>query len=84
MGFIGIGHGNLVNADRLVAIVGPEAAPVKRLVSEAKKEGRLIDATGGRKTRAVLLADSDHVVLSALAPETVAARLGAKGEQDES
>ena len=75
MKLINIGFGNMVNAGRLVAIVSPESAPIKRLVTEARARGTLIDATYGRRTRAVLVCDSDHVILSAIQPETVAGRL---------
>ena len=78
MKLINIGFGNLVSADRLVAVVGPDSAPIKRMVQEARDRGVLIDATYGRRTRAVLIMDSDHIVLSALQPETVAGRLGGK------
>ncbi len=73
--FINIGYGNIISTDRIVAAVSPEAAPVKRLVQEAKAAGNSIDATCGRKTRAVIVCDSGHVVLSALMPETLLARL---------
>ncbi|MCL2545050.1 MAG: DUF370 domain-containing protein [Clostridia bacterium] len=75
---INIGFGNIVSANRLIAIVGPESAPVKRIVQDARERGQLIDATCGRRTRAVIITDSDHVILSALQPETVAHRLHAK------
>ncbi len=75
MKLINIGFGNMVNADRLIAVVSPESAPIKRIVSEAKKKSILIDATHGRRTRAVLLTDSDHVILSYLQPETVSSRM---------
>lgn len=75
MKLINIGFGNMVLAQRLVAIVSPESAPIKRIVQEAKDRGSLIDATYGRRTRAVLITDSDHVILSALQPETVGGRL---------
>lgn len=75
MKLLNIGFGNMVNASRLTAIVGPESAPIKRLVQEAREKGALIDATYGRKTRAVIIMDSDHVILSALQPETVAGRM---------
>jgi len=75
MRLINIGFGNIVFANRLIAIVSPESAPVKRLVQDARDRGMLIDATYGRRTRAVLIADSDHVILSAVQPETVANRL---------
>ena len=74
MKLINIGFGNLVNADRLVAAVSPESAPIKRIVQDARDKGALIDATYGRRTRAVLITDSDHVILSAIQPETVAGR----------
>ena len=76
MKLINIGFGNLVSAGRLIAIVSPESAPIKRLVQEARDRGILIDATYGRRTRAVLVMDSDHIILSAIQPETVAGRLG--------
>ena len=75
MKLINIGFGNMVAASRLVAIVSPESAPIKRIVTDAKARGALIDATYGRRTRAVLITDSDHVILSAVQPETVANRL---------
>ena len=74
MKLINIGSGNMVNADRLIAIVAPESAPIKRIVQDARDKGALIDATYGRRTRAVLITDSDHVILSAIQPETVAGR----------
>lgn len=74
MRLINIGFGNMVAAGRLVAIVSPESAPIKRIVQDAKDRGTLIDATYGRRTRAVLITDSDHVILSAVQPETVANR----------
>ncbi len=75
---VNIGFGNIVAANRLIAIVGPESAPIKRAVQEAREQGRLIDATYGRRTRAVIITDSDHVILSAVQPETVAHRMSAK------
>ena len=88
MKLINIGFGNMVSAGRLIAIVSPESAPIKRMVQEARDRGVLIDATYGRRTRAVLIMDSDHIVLSALKPETVAGRLVGKepeagAEEDE-
>ena len=71
---VNIGFGNIVSAARLIAIIHPESAPVKRLISEARNEGRLIDATYGRKTRAVVIMDSNHIILSAMQPETVSGR----------
>ena len=78
MKLINIGFGNMVSAGRLIAIVSPESAPIKRMVQEARDKGNLIDATYGRRPRAVLTMDSDHIVLSAPQPETVAGRLGGK------
>lgn len=75
MKLINIGFGNMVNASRLISIVSPDSAPIKRLVQESRDKGALIDATYGRRTRAVLLMDSDHVILSALQPETLAGRV---------
>ncbi len=75
MRLINIGFGNMVFAERLVAIVSPESAPIKRMITEARDRGTLIDATYGRRTRAVLITDSDHVVLSAIQPETIANRI---------
>ena len=87
MKLINIGFGNMVSANKLIAIVSPESAPIKRTVQEARDKGSLIDATYGRRTRAVLIMDSDHIVLSALQPETVAGRLAGRetdaAEEDE-
>ncbi|CCX42406.1 uPF0296 protein Clos_1422 [Clostridium sp. CAG:1024] len=80
---VNIGFGNIVSADRLIAIVSPESAPIKRIVQEARETGRLIDATCGRRTRAVVITDSDHIILSAIQPETVANRLDAADEERE-
>lgn len=85
---LNIGFGNVVNMDKIVAVVSPDAAPIKRLVQAAKESGRSVDATQGRKTKAVLITDGDMLVLSALQPETIAKRFGtfsgneAKGEYD--
>ena len=76
MELINIGFGNLVSAQRLISIVGPDSAPVKRLIQESRDRGMLIDATYGRKTASVLIMDSDHVILSALSTEKLAPRLG--------
>ena len=76
MQLINIGFGNIVSADRIVAIVSPESAPIKRLVQEAKDNKIAIDATCGRRTRAVIITDSGHIILSAVQPETVAGRFG--------
>ena len=80
---INIGFGNIVSANRLVAIVSPESAPIKRIIQEARDRGMLIDATYGRRTRAVIITDSDHVILSAVQPETVAHRLTDKEDTKE-
>ncbi|MEW6080330.1 MAG: extracellular matrix/biofilm regulator RemA [Bacillota bacterium] len=74
---VNIGFGNMVSANRIVAIVSPESAPIKRIVTKARDSGVLIDATYGRRTRAVIMMDSDHVILSAVQPETVANRVTA-------
>ena len=85
MKLINIGFGNMVSANRLVAIVSPESAPIKRIIQDARDKCVLVDATYGRRTRAVLITDSDHVILSAIQPETVAGRLESRddGEEDE-
>lgn len=75
MKLINIGFGNMVSAERLVAIVSPDSAPIKRIIQEAKEKGTLIDATHGRRTRAVIITDSDLIILTYLQSETVAARL---------
>ena len=75
---ITIGFGNIVSAGRVIAIVSPESAPIKRIISDARDRGMLVDATYGRRTRAVVIMDSDHVVLSAIQPETVANRMDDK------
>jgi len=79
---VNIGFGNLVAANRLIAIVSPESAPIKRIIQEARDDNRLIDATYGRRTRAVIIMDSDHVVLSAVQPDTVANRFTYGDERD--
>ena len=85
---LNIGFGNVVNMDKVVAVVSPDAAPIKRMVQAAKEAGKSVDATQGRKTKAVLITDGDMVVLSALQPETIAKRFGTipenelKGEYD--
>ena len=84
MKMINIGFGNNVSASRLIAIVSPESAPIKRIIQDARTNGTLIDATYGRRTRAVLVMDSDHVILSAVQPETVAHRLVGKENDDAS
>ena len=80
MRFINIGYGNMVAADRIVSIVSPDSAPIKRLIQDAKDDGRILDASCGRKTRSVIITDSDHVILSAIQSETIAHRLA--GHED--
>ena len=80
MKLINVGFGNMVSAGRLIAIVSPESAPIKRMVQEARDRGNLVDATFGRRTRAVLITDSDHIILSALQPETIASRFNGREE----
>jgi regulator of extracellular matrix RemA (YlzA/DUF370 family) len=80
---INIGFGNIVAANRIVAIVSPESAPIKRIIQDAREQGMLIDATYGRRTRAVIICDSDHVILSAVQPETVAHRLSSRDSVSE-
>lgn len=86
MKLINIGFGNMVNADRVIGIVSPDSAPIKRMIQEGRDRGVLIDATYGRKTRSVVIMDSDHIILSAIQPDTVAARLNGKevAEEEES
>ena len=75
MKLVNIGFGNMVSANRMIAIVSPESAPIKRIIQEAKEQGNLIDATHGRRTRAVIITDSDHIILTYLQAETVANRI---------
>lgn len=77
---VNIWFGNIISATRVIAIVSPESAPIKRIIQEARENGKLIDATYGRKTRAVIVSDSEHIILSAMQPETVANRLSDKVE----
>jgi len=80
---ISIGFGNIVQAARVIAVVGPDSAPIKRIISDARERNLLIDATCGRKTRSVLIMDSEHVILSGLQSETIAHRLSADWKEDE-
>lgn len=82
MRLINIGFGNTVNVDRIVAVVSPEAAPVKRIVQTAKDEGTAIDATCGRRTRSVIVCDSGHIILSALQPDTIAGKTTEEQENE--
>ncbi len=79
---INIGFGNIMMANRIIAIVSPESAPIKRLVSDGKDKGIIIDATYGRRTRSVIITDSDYIVLSAVQPETIAGRIAGKDIQE--
>lgn len=78
-----IGFGNIVSANRIIAVVSPDSAPIKRIIQEAGDRGMKIDATYGRRTRAVIITDSDHIILSAVQPETIAHRLDSKISVDE-
>lgn len=82
MKFINIGFGNIVASHRVIALVSPESAPVKRLVQDAKEDGRVIDVSCGRRTRSVIITDSDHVILSAIQPETISNRLNGSESED--
>lgn len=83
MRFVNLGFNNLILDERIVAIVSPDSAPAKRTVAEAKESGRIIDCTGGRKTKCVIVTDSDHVVLCALTAEVLCGRLNNEGEGEE-
>lgn len=85
MKFINVGFGNVILDERVVAIIAPESAPAKRMVGEAKDNGRIIDCTSGRRTKSVIVTDSDHVILSALAVDVIAERLNGieTGDKDE-
>lgn len=80
---INIGFGNMVSANRIIAVVSPESAPIKRLIQENRDQGNLIDATYGRRTRAVIVLDSNHIVLAAILPETISNRLNEKKQNNE-
>lgn len=83
MNLISIGFGNMISASRVIAIISPDSAPVRRIIQESKESGMLIDATCGRRTRAVIIADSDHIILSAIQPETIANRMSMKEAVDD-
>lgn len=83
MKLINIGYGNMVSAERIVTIVSPDSAPIKRLVQETRDSGNAIDATYGRKTRAVIIMDSGHIILSSLITDTLAARINGSGGNDD-
>lgn len=82
MQFINIGYSNLISAARIVALAAPDSAPMKRLIQDSRETGRAIDCTCGKKTKSVIVTDSDHVILSALPPETIAARLDGAGVEE--
>ena len=82
MKLVNIGFGNMVSAARMVAVVSPESAPIKRIITDSREKGQLIDATYGRRTRAVIITDSNHIILSAIQPETIAGRLSDKAERE--
>ena len=82
MKLVNIGFGNMINANRVIAMVAPDSAPIKRIITEAREKGTLIDASFGRKTKTVLVMDSGHVILSGIQPETVGARMTLEGEDE--
>ncbi len=83
MKLINIGYGNLISSERIISVVSPDAAPIKRMVQDARDRGTLIDASCGRKTKAVIFTDSGYIVLSALQPETIANRSNSKEENSD-
>ena len=82
MKLVNIGFGNMVSASKLIAVVSPESAPIKRIIQDTRERGQLVDATYGRRTRSVIIMNSGHVILSAIQPETIAGRLSEKGDTD--
>lgn len=83
MKFVNIGFNNMISRDRIVAIISPDSAPAKRLVQDAKDTGRAIDCSSGRRTRAVIITDSDHIILSSIQAETITARISGEAEEDD-
>ena len=83
MKFINIGFSNLVSAERIITVAAPDSAPIKRLIQDSREDGRSIDCTCGKKTKSVIITDSDHVILSALPPETIAARIETTAQNSE-
>lgn len=79
---VNIGFGNIVSGNRIIAVVSPESAPIKRIINEAKDKGQLVDATYGRRTRAVIITDSNHIILSSIQPETVGQRFASPKDGD--
>jgi regulator of extracellular matrix RemA (YlzA/DUF370 family) len=82
MKLVNIGYGNMVNSQKVVSVVSPDAAPIKRLIQDTRDAGKLIDASCGKKTRSVIIAESGHIILSALMPETIQSRLSEESEND--
>ena len=83
MKFINVGFSNLVSAERIITVAAPDSAPIKRLIQDSREDGRSIDCTCGKKTKSVIITDSDHVILSALPPETIAARIDTTAQNSE-
>lgn len=83
MKLINIGFGNMVSAERIITVISPESAPIKRIVQDGKAKGIVVDATYGRRTRSVIITDSEYIILSALQPETISARLENQGKESE-
>ncbi len=83
MKFINVGFNNMVSADRIIALIGPDSAPAKRMIQDAKDTGRAVDCTSGRRTRSVIITDSEHVILSAIQTETIAARIAEDRDTEE-
>ena len=83
MKFVNIGFGNIVISSRIISVISPESAPVKRIIKDAEERGKLVNATFGRRTRAVIVTDSDHIILSALQPETISARILQEEEEQD-
>ena len=82
MKLINVGYGNMVSVGHIIAIVSPESAPIKRMVQDAKERGNVVDATFGRRTKAVIITDSDHIILSAIQPKHIAGRINGREEDD--
>ena len=83
MKFVNIGFGNIVMSSRIISVISPESAPVKRIIKDAEERGKLVNATFGRRTRAVIVTDSDHIILSSLQPETISARILQEEEEQD-
>lgn len=83
MKFVNIGFGNIVISSRIISVISPESAPVKRIIKDAEERGKLVNATFGRRTRAVIVTDSDHIILSALQPETISSRILQEEEEQD-